>query len=137
MSTSCKVIAIVSVLYLTSGVIHMIVHPGIAAVAQLAYVACSMVGALAAVAGFSGPPRRYRALALWSIAPLIPVIRAGDWRIFFPGVPSFHLVIPLGWASQQVFLGVDGAPLLLAALIWAFTDRLIKARQADAATPRS
>ena len=63
MSKSCKVISIVTVLYLASGLINMILNPGVLAVAQLVYVACFLVGVLAAVTAFTGPARGYHAAA--------------------------------------------------------------------------
>lgn len=133
MSKSCKVISIVTVLYLASGLIHMILHPGVLAVAQLVYVACFLVGALAAMAAFTGPAKRYRALALWSVAPLIPICGTGEWRIVFPGVRSFHLTMPMAWSGRGAFLGVNLVPLLLLVLIWVFSEKLIKEQQAAAA----
>ena len=133
MSKSCKVISIVTVLYLVSGLVNMILHPGVLAVAQLVYVGCFLVGALAALAAFTGPVKRYRALALWSVAPLIPVCGTGEWRIAFSGVPTFHHTVYLAWSSgRRVFLGVDLVPVLLLVLILVFSAKLIKEQQAPA-----
>lgn len=133
MSKSCKIISIVTVLYLASGLIHMILHPGVLAVAQLVYVGCFLVGALAAVAAFTGPAKRYRALALWSVTPLIPIVGTNNWWIVFPGLARFPVTFSMAWSRRSVCLGVDGAPLLLLVLIWAFTEKLIKEQQAAAA----
>jgi len=134
MSKSCKVISIVTVAYLASGLIHTILHPGVLAVAQLVYVACFLVGALAALTAFTGPVKRYRALALWSVVPLIPVCGTGEWRIAFSGVPTFHQTVYLAWSSgRRVFLGVDLVPVLLLVLILVFSAKLIKEQQAAAA----
>ena len=137
MSKSCKVISIVTAVYLASGLVNMILYPGVLAVAQLVYVACFLVGALAAVAAFTGPPKRYRVLALWSVAPAILVCSAGDWRIVFPGVARFPLTASLGSSGRSVFLGMDLVPLLLFVLIWVFSERLIKEQQAAQATSQS
>ena len=130
MSKSCKVLGVVTVVYLASGLVNMMMHPGVLAVAQLVYVACFVIGALAALAAFTGPAKRYRALGLWSVAPLIPVVRTNDWRIVFPGLAGFPMTFPMAVSRRAVCLGVDGAPLLLLVLILAFTEKLIKEQQA-------
>ncbi|MGB2823414.1 MAG: hypothetical protein WBF17_20700 [Phycisphaerae bacterium] len=124
----CKAISIVSALYLGSGLVNMFfARMPVPRIVALVYVACSVAGLLAVAAAFMWSPETFRALALWSMGPVVPIFGTESWQVGFLGLLNLPISLYAGSDHGRVFAGVNLVPGVLFVLLAVYSTRLVKA----------
>ena len=124
----CKGLSLASALYLGSGLVNIFaqIEMPVPLIVASVYVACSVAGLFAVAAAFTRSPGTFRALALWSIGPAVPIFGTDSWQAAFLGLLNLPISFYLGFGRGRVFAGVNLVPGLLFALIAAYGTRWMR-----------
>ncbi len=130
----CKALSIISALYLGSGLVnifaqmHAQMQMPVPRIVALVYVACFVAGLFAVAAAFRGSPGTFRALALWSVGPTVPIFGTESWQAAFVGLLNHYITFYLGFGrAAGVYAGVNVVPGLLFVLLAVYSTKLVKA----------
>ena len=126
-SKVCKGLSIVSVLYLGSGLVNIFGGIPVPRIVAAVYVLCVVVGLLAVAASFMWKPETFRALALWSVGPAVPILGTESWQMALPGLLNIPVSFYVSFGGDRIFVGVNLVSGLLFVFLAIFGNRLIKA----------
>jgi len=122
----CGILAVVNALYLASGMLNILQGEHLARITAAAYFFCFLLGLLAVLAAFMLPGKIFRALAILSMAPIVPVVGTDNWQIIFFGIINLPISFYVSFGSGRIFAGVNIVPAVLLALIIAYGNKLVK-----------
>jgi hypothetical protein len=123
----CKVLSIVSVLYLGGGLVNIFGGIPMPRIMAVLYVVCVVVGMLAVAASFMRIPETFRALVLWSVGPAVPILGTESWQVAFPGLLNIPISFYVSFGGGRIFAGVNLVSGLLFVFLAIFGNRLVKA----------
>jgi hypothetical protein len=123
----CKGLSIASTAYLAAGLVNALPRSPAPGILALLYLACLFVGLLAVAAAFMWSPRTFRALALWSIGPAVPMFGTDSWQAAFPGLINLHTSFYLTVGGSRLLVGANLVPGMLFVLLAVYASKLVKA----------
>jgi hypothetical protein len=118
----CRVVLIVTVVYLASGGprgLQALPADGVAQIAAIGHLACLGLGLLGAVAAFTGLRRLGRGLMLWAVGLAALVCSTREYTVAYP--TYFHVPVTFGGSYPNgdfYHFGIDLVPGALFVATW-------------------